>query len=154
MSTLKTGTPQAAWAFPVALGARDNAGTLDGFWSGLVDDVRMYAARLTPAQIQTVFNATTVAPDPTAGTPDFDGNGVVDGSDFLIWQRGFGVGTTPGEGDADENQVVDGADLEAWAAAFGQTIDGPGELAAVPEPAAAVLLAAAVCGLVGFRRRR
>lgn len=152
-SSLGTGDQQAAWQLSMALGTRNNGGTLDGFWSGLVDDLRIYAGLLNNAQVQAIFNATTVAPDPTAGPADFDGNGTVDGGDFLIWQRGFGVGTTPAEGDADGNQAVDGADLAAWSTAFGQTVDGQGSLAAVPEPAGALLLAAAVCGLVGFRRR-
>ena len=152
-SSLGTGDQQAAWQLSMALGARNNGGTLDGFWAGLVDDLRIYRGLLTSAQVQAVFSATTVAPDPTAGPADFDGNGTVDGGDFLVWQRGFGVGTTPAEGDADGNQTVDGADLAAWIAAFGQTVEGQGNLAAIPEPAGAMLLAAAVCGLVGFRRR-
>lgn len=152
VSTLKTGTPQAAWAFPVALGARDNAGTLDGFWSGLVDDVRIYAGLLTTAQVQGIFNATTVAPDPTAGAADFNGDGNVDGGDLLIWQRGFGVGTTNAEGDADDNQIVDGADLEAWKTAFGNTAEGSG-VSAVPEPATVLLFAISLGGMAVVRRR-
>lgn len=153
VSTLKTGTPQMPWALPVALGARNHGGALDGFWSGLVDDVRVYAGLLTSTQVLNIFNATTVAPDPTAGPADFDGNGVVDGGDFLIWQRGFGVGTTAAEGDADANQAVEGADLAVWSGAFGLVAEGSIAVTAVPEPAGLLMVAAAAGGLGCFRRR-
>jgi hypothetical protein len=152
-SNLAVGMQQAAWEFPMAIGARDNGGALEGFWSGLVDDLRIYAGLLTTAQVQAVFNAMTVAPDPTAGPADFDADGDVDGGDFLIWQRGFGVGTTPAEGDADDNQLVDGADLAVWSGAFGLVVEASATVAAVPEPSAVMLLVAAVGGLAGFRRR-
>ena len=61
---------------------------------------------------------------------DFDGNGVIDGSDFLAWQRGespdplsasdlaaweANYGTAPIlPGDFDGNGVVDGSDFLAW----------------------------------------
>ncbi len=77
-------------------------------WVGYIDNVRISA---------------------TAGTPgDFDGDGDVDGRDFLVWQRG---GTTP---------ALDPALLGQW-----QTNYGMGGLtagfAAVPEP---------TCGLHGI----
>ncbi len=85
----------------------------------------------------------------TTGNANFDGVGGVDGNDFLIWQRGLGVGTTLGEGDADGDFDVDGADLAIWASQYGT----PAVAAArtVPEPAA---LALAACGLVGVAVRR
>jgi hypothetical protein len=147
-TTLTTATPQASWSLATALGARNNAGTIDGFWSGLIDDFRVYAAQLSPAQVLAIYNQTTIAPDPA----DFDQNGQVDGIDFLIWQRGFGIGTTPAEGDANGDHVVDAADLTAWKDAM-NGVFSTATVAAVPEPSAAMLLVAAVGGLAGFRRR-
>ncbi|MCA9238379.1 MAG: hypothetical protein KDA44_23060, partial [Planctomycetales bacterium] len=52
-----------------------------------------------------------------AANADFNDDGAIDGSDFLVWQRGFGMspGTAaPGEGDANADRQVDGADLDAW----------------------------------------
>ncbi len=74
------------------------------------------------------------APPPTDNA-DFDGNGRVDGHDFLAWQRGLGLGTTPAQGDADGDGDVDGADLAIWRAQFGQSA-GVAAASAVPEPAA------------------
>ncbi len=52
---------------------------------------------------------------------DFDGDGDVDGNDFLRWQRSLGTtsGATPGQGDADGDGDVDGDDLAAWRANYG-----------------------------------
>ena len=61
------------------------------------------------------------------GTPqivsaDFDENGVVDGADFLDWQRGLGIpgGATRGDGDANVDGRVDGVDLGVWKDSFRQ----------------------------------
>lgn len=42
---------------------------------------------------------------------DYDRDFDVDGTDFLIWQRGFGTGTSNAEGDSDRDGDVDGDDL-------------------------------------------
>lgn len=80
------------------------------------------------------------------GLGDFDVNGVVDGNDFLVWQRNFD--TPPGEG-------YDAADLEDWKSAYG---NGPAAVAAavqaVPEPGTLGFLAAGAGGVELLRRRR
>lgn len=54
---------------------------------------------------------------------DFDNNTFVDGTDFLIWQRGLGLtNAAPGQGDADFDEDVDGNDLAIWRAQFGMTL--------------------------------
>jgi hypothetical protein len=46
---------------------------------------------------------------------DFDGDGDVDGRDFLLWQRGFGKpNAAKGDGDADNDGVVNAIDLGVW----------------------------------------
>jgi hypothetical protein len=72
---------------------------------------------------------------------DFDFNDVVDGNDFLIWQRG----ESPEAGSA--------AELEAWKANYGQSAPIP-ELSAVPEPGCLVLSAFAALGLMAVGRTR
>lgn len=70
----------------------------------------------------------TVAPAPgsplIAGMPaDFDQDGDVDGADFMIWQRGFGVTVVATQhlGSADADGDVDRGDLSLWRQSFGTT---------------------------------
>ena len=85
---------------------------------------------------------------------DFDGDGDVDGDDFLRWQSGFGTenGATKMDGDADGDGDVDGDDFLIWQAEF-----NPGNgtaSAAVPEPTSVLLmLGVAVVGMCARRRR-
>jgi hypothetical protein len=54
-------------------------------------------------------------------TRDFDTDGDVDGTDFMIWQRNQGAlsGATRKQGDADFNNAVNDLDLAAWRESFG-----------------------------------
>jgi autotransporter-associated beta strand protein len=80
----------------------------------------------------------------TPGSPnnsDFNNDGIVNGSDFLIWQRGLGLTgqTTKANGDANGDTLVNAADLAIWKTKFG----GPGASGAansVPEPTSCMLV--------------
>jgi hypothetical protein len=78
------------------------------------------------------------------GTPpivsaDFDDNGVLDGADFLRWQRGLGIpgGAMRGDGDANVDGRVDAVDLDVWkegfanAAGLSANVNGHVETAAI-----------------------
>lgn len=54
---------------------------------------------------------------------DYDDNGIVDGTDLLLWQRQFGDSVAPAgsEADGDGSGSVDGGDLTVWQNHFGES---------------------------------
>ena len=82
---------------------------------------------------------------------NFDGQGVVDGNDFLIWQRNVGATGQVGKGtgDSDGNHDVNSVDLDNLKAHFGLAA-----AAAVPEPGTVALGLMALAGLALARPRR
>jgi hypothetical protein len=56
-----------------------------------------------------------------APSADFDGDGDVDGRDFLLWQRGYGKSTDAqlSDGNSDDDGDTDVSDLAAWQVAYG-----------------------------------
>lgn len=71
---------------------------------------------------------------------DYNGDNVVDGNDFLVWQRLFNL-TTNLTADGSLNGTVDGDDLAIWKQNLGRIWPTPPNALAVPEPAAISLLA-------------
>jgi hypothetical protein len=109
-------------------------------------------------------------PDPVAGTytlrvlstalaigADFNGDGLVDNDDYLIWLAN--LGNPGGLGDANGDGRVDGRDFLIWQMQLGgpgMPVPGAGSaagsgVAAVPEPSTLILCALACCMLL--RRR-
>ena len=90
-----------------------------------------------------------------AGPADFDYDGVVDGDDFLAWQRGYGLSgqVNNGSGDADHNGSVETRDLGVWRTAFGASAATP-MLANVPEPASLGLGIFAIAATLAWRSNR
>lgn len=105
-----------------------NNGVTD--WAdALIDEVRISNEALTPDQFLFIPGE--------AGSGDFNNDGIVDGRDFLAWQRG------------DSPNALSAGDLATW-----QDNYGSGGLAAVsiPEPSTVVLLLAAMA-VMGRRRQ-
>lgn len=79
---------------------------------------------------------------------DFDGNGIVDGTDFLVWQRNAGAVGYESAGDANHDCLVNDVDLalrqQQHGTLAGQTLIS----STIPEPSALALM---FSGLVGFR---
>lgn len=102
---------------------------------------------LTLAEVE-VFGPPAVV----AGVPgDYNANGIVDGADYVVWRKNNGLtgGATTVQGDGTGDGNVNAADYTYWRTRFGNTSGSGSSLggAAVPEPAAAVLLlmGSAIC---------
>ena len=71
---------------------------------------------------------------------DYNGDFVVNGLDFLIWQENFGLdtGANHADGDSDRDGDVDGADFLAWQRQFDpqdpSEMPGDGPAAVVDRP--------------------
>lgn len=81
------------------------------------------------------FHANALQPE-----SDFDADGDIDGSDFLIWQRGVGLtnSATRAQGDSDNDRDVDDADLVNWKTLFGAS-ESSAVVRNIPEPATGLL---------------
>jgi hypothetical protein len=89
---------------------------------------------------------------------DFDQDGDVDGTDFLRWQRGVGVGDVLAEGDANGDGEVDATDLAVWRFQFGSTggvstVTAVPAGSAVPEPTGLAVGAVLLSAVAAHRRR-
>lgn len=117
-----------------------------GFAGSFTGNATIYIDRIA------LTDLTFVAPE----NANFDGDDDVDGNDFLIWQRGFGMteGASLEDGDANGDGAVNESDLEIWEGQYGTSGLLTTAATAVPEPATclSLLLAAGLCPNV--RRRR
>jgi hypothetical protein len=127
-ATLFAGTPQEV---TLRREANTNAGTFNQsdlpvhFGLGTADIIDELQVRWPNGQMQTLFDVgvdqylTITIPDPG----DFDGDGDVDGRDFLVWQRNPSVG-----------------DLADWQGSFGVGATVGLSSSEVPEPGSLILL--------------
>ena len=85
---------------------------------------------------------------------DFNGDDIVDGNDFLIWQRNFNTGNAFAQGDANNSGTVDAADLAVWKDQFGTNPNAAPAVGAIPEPATASLAAVVMLASLAYARRK
>jgi gluconolactonase len=92
----------------------------------------------------------------TPATGDYNGDGLVDAADYVIWRSTIGS-TTNFAADGNGDHVIDQADYDWWVSKFANTGAGSGALGqpnAVPEPDTLVLAALGVLSLVSRFSRR
>jgi hypothetical protein len=137
--------PPLATGSDLGIGNEGRAGQT-GNWMGLIDEVRV--SDIARGANQFVFANPS---PPTAHPGDFDGDGDVDGADFVAWQTNFpkASGATLAQGDADADGDVDGADFVVWQTNFPFT---PGPASAIPEPSGIILIVLGAMALVSARR--
>ena len=104
---------------------------VDGHWTSLAFTTDTFSQT---AFAENPFSAELPVPD-----VDFDADHDVDGNDFLVWQRGFGItaGGTHEQGDANHDYRVEDVDFDLWASQFGSWAGGGvlrRPIAAIPEP--------------------
>jgi Concanavalin A-like lectin/glucanases superfamily len=115
------------------------AGGQGDFSDGRVALIRLWSGVLSAADAQQLAANPFGPPAPSA---NFDHDNDVDGTDFLIWQRGYNLTgqTDNSHGDANFNGTVDGADLAIWESQYGTIMPLTAASTAVPEPASVVLV--------------
>jgi hypothetical protein len=88
-------------------------------------------------------------------TGDYNGNGVVDAADYVVWRKTLGSAAAPAGSGADGNRngLVTSGDYTFWQLRFGNSPAGFASGSSVPEPATALLLLFAA-PLAFYRRRR
>ncbi len=84
---------------------------------------------------------------------DFDYDGIVDGDDFLAWQRTLGS-TTSLAADGNDDGVVDQADLAIWQEHFGTGGATLATNSVVPEPEALLAATQTLLALLAIAHRR
>jgi hypothetical protein len=130
-------TPSAGDSFQILKSAGGITGTLN-----------LSAAPALPSGMQwdldILPNAVVLS---VVSTGDYNGNGIVDAADYVVWRNMLGQ-TGPGlAADGNANGVVDNADYDFWRRRFGTMISTGGSTAtaSIPEPAIWIMLA---CGAV------
>jgi hypothetical protein len=79
-----------------------------------------------------------VRAEPPAATGDYNGNGRVDASDYVLWRHSSGQNPAPVgvAADGNVNGMIDSGDYTFWRTRFGNVVSGSGAIAAaVPESA-------------------
>jgi serralysin len=111
-----------------------------------------YFARVTGADANVQLYQLALSVTSTGIPGDFDHNGLVDGADFLLWQRSDGAAGSNLVADGNGDGTVNAADLALWQSHFGQGSAISGSVHAVPEPASIRLLAAVTAGIFSASR--
>ncbi|MBA3482486.1 MAG: hypothetical protein H0T51_11780, partial [Pirellulales bacterium] len=100
----------------------------DGRTSSVSNVIKLALNNLPPGSNPGSPAALSAGSDALHSAGDYSGDGVVDGADFLTWQRALGSPAEPlGSGaDGDGSGVVDGDDLAMWQDQFGATVAAAG----------------------------
>jgi T5SS/PEP-CTERM-associated repeat protein len=139
--------PQVGDSFQIlkAFGGIEGTLTLDG--APALPDRLMWDLEVNSNQV--LLNVVS-APD-----GDYNRDGLVDSADYVVWRKLLDQAGPGLVADGDDNNIVNDADYQIWRTNFGSTIAAPAAgAAAVPEPAAALLVYFAAAGISLNRKRK
>lgn len=127
-SILGHGPQKVVWTAPAEIDA--GGVEITGFLEQIFEENRQMQLSVFKNDTDGLGTPEVSVNAPSAAAPesaDFNSDGLVDGQDFLTWQRGNGlVGQTDNSnGDADLSGTVDGVDLDQWETEYG-TAGGSG----------------------------
>lgn len=148
------GTTIAAWRDPgdtVFIGGGLGPPNANHLARALFDEVRIYDTALSEAEI---LYLSQNAPETMFFSGDYNGDGVVDARDYVVWRNTLGNNVAPGTGaDGSGNGIVGVEDYNIWKTDYKNGM--PAALAAsqVPEPSTVAMLLASL-GTVAWCRRR
>jgi hypothetical protein len=129
----------------------DDLNSLLGTWR---NDARFGEGMLGEMYISSKFNGTVyLVSNSIPYDADFNGDGNVDGRDFLVWQRNYG--STAGYlsvGDANHDGLVDEADLAIWHEQYGAETGALATAIVIPEPSAMTLLTFVLLNVIARSR--
>jgi len=129
-----------------AIDAVNGTVTIDSIWFAGSGDAQIYLDNVS----HNAFGKLAAA----AVAGDFNGDGVVDASDYLLWRSSLGSAVTPGtKADSNGSGLVDTADYVTWRKILPPGSGASLEDIAVPEPCG-MLLAFAVTALLPAARLR
>jgi hypothetical protein len=119
-------------------GTTQNVGTGTGFTLA-AEDAGVFSVAVVTSGVSKILRATYLG-GPAGVAGDYNGNGVVDMADYVLWRNGGPLQNDPTPG-------VQAADYTFWRSRFGATSGSGsalGSVTAVPEPTAGLLLAVGV----------
>ena len=134
------GLDMTGWRLAYANGVSDDGNTIVGYGINPSGELEGWIARLVSELLP----------------GDGNGDGVVDGLDYIIWATNFGDDPaddppgSPGNGDFNDDGIVDGVDYVTWAMSYN---GGTATATAVPEPSTLALLALSTIAVLPLRRK-
>jgi uncharacterized lipoprotein YddW (UPF0748 family) len=148
-SVVGTSVGSSNWSVEVPASGRYRVvAKIGSYWTEY--NVAELAAGLTQFNVPSATQVELLVDRRTATSflGDFNSDFAVDGQDFLLWQRGYGLttGATSLQGDANADGKVDLSDLRRWQQNFGWFQNPAASAAmAIPEPSSLCLLIFLLC---------
>jgi hypothetical protein len=144
-------TPATNFGWLLLNNSESTAGTAKAFYSRSATLNEVTLAAIDPTFRPSL--AITFTPPPTG---DYNGNGVVDAADYVLWRKTLTLPASPAGSGADGNQsgTIDSGDYTYWQARFGNLASGAGSSVSIPEPPSISSMLIGLGILVAYMKKR